>query len=502
MRRELALRRGARAQDPRRREGAPRRRTSSSSPAPRRSSRAGAWRRRCGAPAPTPRRAPTWSSSTRRAKTAAEVHRVHAAVGPADAAGGGPDHLPGGDRRRAGGRRLQARHLRQPRAARAPSRRCRRPSPPSRRERRLDALEAHIVPLEEVYRLVGVAEIEANEADFLPRESPRSAPSSSPRVRAGAAAAHRGSAQGDARHQGPDHPRAADRGPARLRRAGRRGGARLQEGGRSTSPASATSTTTAYEETGELASLFAAAPELTGRVLFLYGDILFERVGPREAPPGRGRRRGGRGSRVRRSARPPASAHRAARSGGDRDAPAAGLRVAGRGGAHPRHRRRPGRARARTASSSAWRCSPRAARSVLRGACDAARAARRRRFHEADSVRAAAFTDLLQELVDRGERVAAVDVHKGWMEVDTFEDYRRAWAEVKRMSAMSISGTDFVAIAERRGLRLLRRRAVLARRCRSSPSSRRPRHAYVRRRARTPRSASRRAPGWPAARRS
>jgi len=52
-------------------------------------------------------------------------------------------------------------------------------------------------------------------------------------------------------------------------------------------------------------------------------------------------------------------------------------------------------------------------------------------FHEADSLRGASITDLLQELVDRGSEVQAVDVYKGWLEIDTFEDYRRAWALLK-----------------------------------------------------------------------
>ena len=38
---------------------------------------------------------------------------------------------------------------------------------------------------------------------------------------------------------------------------------------------------------------------------------------------------------------------------------------------------------------------------------------------------------LLEELVERGETVACVDVYKGWLEVDTFEDYQRAWAAIK-----------------------------------------------------------------------
>ncbi len=54
-----------------------------------------------------------------------------------------------------------------------------------------------------------------------------------------------------------------------------------------------------------------------------------------------------------------------------------------------------------------------------------------RSFHEADSLEKAAFTDMLQEIVDCGGGVACVDIYKGWLEIDTFEDYRRAWAKVK-----------------------------------------------------------------------
>lgn len=53
------------------------------------------------------------------------------------------------------------------------------------------------------------------------------------------------------------------------------------------------------------------------------------------------------------------------------------------------------------------------------------------KFHEAESLRGASFTDLVQEVVDRGVDVQAVDVYKGWLEIDTFEDYRRAWALLK-----------------------------------------------------------------------
>jgi phosphoenolpyruvate phosphomutase len=44
----------------------------------------------------------------------------------------------------------------------------------------------------------------------------------------------------------------------------------------------------------------------------------------------------------------------------------------------------------------------------------------------------ASVTHLLQALIDRGRPVVSVDIHKGWMEIDTIEDYRRACAEVVR----------------------------------------------------------------------
>ena len=51
-------------------------------------------------------------------------------------------------------------------------------------------------------------------------------------------------------------------------------------------------------------------------------------------------------------------------------------------------------------------------------------------LHQAASLREAALTDLLQALVEEGASVDCIDTYKGWMEIDTFEDYRRAWAQV------------------------------------------------------------------------
>ncbi|HLB03091.1 MAG TPA: phosphoenolpyruvate mutase, partial [Nitrospiria bacterium] len=56
----------------------------------------------------------------------------------------------------------------------------------------------------------------------------------------------------------------------------------------------------------------------------------------------------------------------------------------------------------------------------------------KQRFHESESIQKAAFTDIIQEIIHRGQEVACVNIYKGWMEVDTFEDYQKAWAQVKR----------------------------------------------------------------------
>ena len=53
-------------------------------------------------------------------------------------------------------------------------------------------------------------------------------------------------------------------------------------------------------------------------------------------------------------------------------------------------------------------------------------------FHEAGSFVKASFTDIIQELIDRGHRVDAVPTFKGWMEVDSFEEYQNAWAKIRQ----------------------------------------------------------------------
>jgi len=53
-------------------------------------------------------------------------------------------------------------------------------------------------------------------------------------------------------------------------------------------------------------------------------------------------------------------------------------------------------------------------------------------FHESASLAKASVTDVLQELIDRGHTVQAVPIFKGWMEVDSFEEYQKAWAKIRQ----------------------------------------------------------------------
>ena len=53
------------------------------------------------------------------------------------------------------------------------------------------------------------------------------------------------------------------------------------------------------------------------------------------------------------------------------------------------------------------------------------------RFHDSSSLRVAYLTDMLQEIVDRGYFVHCVDIHGGWIEIDTPQDLEKArssWA--------------------------------------------------------------------------
>jgi phosphoenolpyruvate phosphomutase len=50
-----------------------------------------------------------------------------------------------------------------------------------------------------------------------------------------------------------------------------------------------------------------------------------------------------------------------------------------------------------------------------------------KKFHHAKHISEASFVDFIQELIDRQEKVSALEIWRNWIEVDTFEDYRFAW---------------------------------------------------------------------------
>ena len=185
----------------------------------------------------------------------------------------------------------------------------------------------------------------------------------------------------------------------------------------------------AFEESGELESLLRAGAELSGPVVVMYGDILFDRnilerllqsagditlVCDRSWPDMRASRDGGSDLVV--ESPTPRRHHRFL-------ADEQPVRVAAIGQAID-----PAIATAEfigMAKLSARGCQVLGAvyRELReRGETEA--------VHESPSLRTAKLTDLLHEVVLRGYPVASTGVYQGWLEVDTFDDYRRAWAEV------------------------------------------------------------------------
>jgi phosphoenolpyruvate phosphomutase len=190
----------------------------------------------------------------------------------------------------------------------------------------------------------------------------------------------------------------------------------------------------AYATTGELASLVAAGDELRGPLVCMYGDVIFD-----EGIVNRLLR--AQGDVVIGVDRAFYDVVRAGGASAEKrqhdlvvtdEAPVAGYRfVPSSSGA------RVARIGQRLAAEEAHGefiglalLSERGAR-LVREVYQELASTHRGPFHEADSLARASLTDLLQELIDRGHEVNCVDVYKGWMEIDSFEDYRRAWAEIR-----------------------------------------------------------------------
>jgi phosphoenolpyruvate phosphomutase len=185
-----------------------------------------------------------------------------------------------------------------------------------------------------------------------------------------------------------------------------------------------------FASTGELASLFLASAELNGRVILTYGDILVDRaiveklmaspadisiVADRSWRDTRDVRKGGRPDLVIESQAPPQHYRYLP------DDHPLGVRDIGQN-LDPE-----------TATGefigmvmlTAKGCE------IFRQVHDELVAAGGR-VHESASIETAKLTDLLHATVERGHEVASVGVYKGWIEIDTFEDYQRAWAQVAK----------------------------------------------------------------------
>ena len=188
-----------------------------------------------------------------------------------------------------------------------------------------------------------------------------------------------------------------------------------------------------FRETGELSSLFLAETEMTGRFLFLYSDILLdpsilEKLLKSQAAisivvdrawndhePGQ--------AEVRTNNPDLVVTHQPPKTG-YRYLPTAEATTLTQIGQHIAPQAADGEfiGLAMFSASGAR---------ILRTTYQELQTARSaRRFHEASTLETAAFTDMLQELIDHKHDIACVDIYKGWLEIDTFEDYRRAWAKI------------------------------------------------------------------------
>ncbi len=300
------------------------------------------------------------------------------------------------------------------------------------RERRLDALTPHIVTLEEIYRHVGVEEFKRIESEFLPRgvsdvhalilaagSGKSLLPLTEDRPKCmldikGRTVLDR---QLDTLRSRGIHDIALVRGYRKERVAAP--GVRFYDNDR-------------FDETGELTSLFSAEAELHGRLLFLYGDVLFERALLDRLLRAEGdiviavdRSWVDQRDRLLPLAKPidlvvtsdpPRPGHRSLGEDCQDELVRIGQRVS------------PEAATGEFIGLAAF--SPQGVE-AMREARRRALAAGTAPFHEAESLDRAAFTDLLQVLVAAGQRVTCVSTWKGWLEIDTFEDYQRAWAEIR-----------------------------------------------------------------------
>ena len=187
-----------------------------------------------------------------------------------------------------------------------------------------------------------------------------------------------------------------------------------------------------YESTGIAASLFAASAMLKGRVLVLYGDILFdrailERLLATEADAAlsvdrawydlyRTEGRSPEGADLVITSGSPVRSHRFLPSEEPADILKIGQKL---------------EKKSVTGEFIGLACfSGKGIRQLKEVYTEGLSQPEQTRYEEADSFRKASLCDLLQRMIDRGHPVKAVETYKGWLEIDTFEDYKKAWAKL------------------------------------------------------------------------
>ncbi|MGH7255330.1 MAG: isocitrate lyase/phosphoenolpyruvate mutase family protein, partial [Nitrospirales bacterium] len=192
-----------------------------------------------------------------------------------------------------------------------------------------------------------------------------------------------------------------------------------------------------YEETGELHSLFCAEAEMKGRCLVLYGDIIFETTVLEKLLKSPAdislvvdlawmdqREHGGPPAHLRPDLvtlkNPPGNSYPFRYVMPDEQ-----NRIVKIGQALP-----PDQAHGEFIGLAMFSETGMAA--FTRAHQEARKQYDKKGFHEAGAFLKASFTDLIQEMIDRGHEVACVPTFKGWMEVDSFEEYQRAWAQIRR----------------------------------------------------------------------
>ncbi len=298
------------------------------------------------------------------------------------------------------------------------------------------AVDDRIVPLEEIYKLVGVAELQSNEEEFLPASG----------AKTGAVIIAAGI--GFERELMPlikERPKAMwevrgktilERQLELLRAQGIneivvvRGykkeainlpGLRYFDNDR-------------FEQTHNLASLFCAEPALEGRVLVLYGDILFDaaildRLLHTEADIAvvvdHAWQENVQRGVVHPVSRPELVVTQHSPLFKNRFIPAReGNRVVRLG-----RTLAPQEAHAEYIGMALF--SARGVKILRDTYHRLAKSVNQHPFHEATRFEQATLCDLLQELLDQGLPITAVDIYKGWMEVDTYEDYVKVCEQIR-----------------------------------------------------------------------